>query len=503
MKIDYLSTYNKIRFNNCIFYGNQGISLYAINHNIYLNKKFLFQNNTALNGAGIYISDYSTITFDRDSDVIFTQNSANYRGGAIFLSNRSILLFEHNSVVTFTNNKATNGTVYSEANSNVVYKGTCQVTFSSNSATQYGAAIYSTDNSHVTFTGNATVIFNSNFVSSNESNLLIGGILYCVANCITYFEANSTTIFSNNTAQLGGAILSNDNSIIYFEGNATTLFRNNNAYSIGGAINTNVYSNVSFAGNSITVFNNNSAASGGAIICFDYSNIHFGKDSTVMFSNNTAHDNGGAVLTIYHCNITFDDNSTVTFNSNSAKIGAKVYSAIGSKLIAKRCSRIVINNLAAKWCYKTCLPYTGQDDVLTIDNNGIVWCTDRNAFICVSNRCHCKNLKDILQPAGTGVKHNVHITDNVVVLSSNADDVIIVGHNNPTILCVEGSRMEVKSSQFNNSELSIEGITWIGCGIVSKYLGVLQITNYDKVTIEKFGGTGSHSVRCNETNKYY
>ena len=500
-----LSKCNKIKFNNCIFYGNQGISLYAINHNIYLNKKFLFQNNTALNGAGIYISDYSTVVFDKDSDVIFTQNSANHKGGAIFLSNHSILLFEHNSIVTFTDNKATNGTVYSEANSNVTFKGTSEVTFSSNSATQYGAAIYSSDNSHVTFTGNATVKFNSNFVSSNESNLLIGGILYCVANCIASFEANSTTLFSNNTAQLGGAILSNDNSIIYFEGNATTVFRNNNAYSVGGAINTNVYSNVSFAGNSITVFNNNSAANGGAIICFDYSYIHFEKDSTVVFSNNTAHDNGGAVLTIYHCNIIFDDNSTVTFNSNSAKIGATVYSAISSKLITKRRSRIIINNLAAKWCYNTCLPFTGQDNVLKIDNNGIVWCTDQNAFICISNKCHCKNLEDILQPAGTGVKHNVHITDNVVVLSStihiNADDVIIVGHNNPTILCGDGGRMEVKSSQFNNSELIIEGITWIGCGIVSKYLGVLQITNYDKIPV--FGGTGSHSVGCNETNKYY
>ena len=483
-----LSKCNKIRFNNCIFYGSQGTSLYAINHNIYLNKKFLFQNNTALNGTGIYISDYSTVVFDKDSDVTFTQNSANYRGGAIFLSNHSILLFEHNSVVTFTDNKATNGTVYSEANSNVTFKGACQVSFSSNSATQYGAAIYSTDNSHVTFTGNAMVIFNSNFVSSNESNLLIGGILYCVANCITSFEANSTTLFSNNTAQLGGAILSNNNSIIYFEGNATTVFHNNNAYSVGGAINTNVYSNVSFAGNSITVFNNNSAVNGGAIICFDYSNIHFEKNSTVVFSNNTAHDNGGAILTIYHCNITFDGNSTVTFNSNSAKIGATVYSAISSKLITKRRSRIIINYLTAKWCYNTCLPYTGQDDVLTIDNNGIVWCTDQNAFICISNKCHCKSLEGILQP-GTGVKHNVHITDDIVVLSStihiNADDVIIVGHNNNTVICVDGGRIEVKSSQFDNSELIIEGITWIGCGIVSKYLGVLQITNYDKVTIEK------------------
>ena len=68
------------------------------------------------------------------------------------------------------------------------------------------------------------------------------------------------------------------------------------------------------------------------------------------------------------------------------------------------------------WCYNTCLPYTGQGDVVTIDNNGLVWCSNRSAFICESNKCHCRNLKDILQ---TDVKDNVvNISDKVVVLSS-------------------------------------------------------------------------------------
>jgi len=105
--------------------------------------------------VGIYISDHSTVIFDKKSYVAFIQNFANFTGGAIFLRNHSTVLFDKNSLVKFNNNNATKGTIYSEASSNVIFKATCQVTFSSNSAKHSGAAIYSFDNSHVAFAGNS------------------------------------------------------------------------------------------------------------------------------------------------------------------------------------------------------------------------------------------------------------------------------------------------------------------------------------------------------------
>ena len=48
-------------------------------------------------------------------------------------------------------------TIYTEVSCNVTFKATCEVTFSSNLVTLYGAAICSVDDSHVTFTGNAKV----------------------------------------------------------------------------------------------------------------------------------------------------------------------------------------------------------------------------------------------------------------------------------------------------------------------------------------------------------
>ena len=331
-----LFKYNKIVFIDSTFYSNLGISVRAINHNIYLNGKVMFQNNIAKDGAGIYISDYSTVTFDENSDILFVQNSANNRGGAVFLKNHSICLFDQNSIATFTDNKATIGTVYSDASSNVTFKATCEVTFDNNSATKFGAVICSVDNSHVTFTGNAKVTFTSNMINHNGS-IQLGGIVYTDNNCNISFKENSTTTFSNN---IGGAISSRNHCYIYFQGNSITLFKNNSADYAGGTINIhsndNVYGCIFFKGNSSTVFNNNTADNGGAIHCDDnyYDSdtrcISFGGNATTVFNNNIA-VSGGAI----NCNdnynhdtkcASFEGSSTTMFNNNIANSGGAIYS---------------------------------------------------------------------------------------------------------------------------------------------------------------------------------
>ena len=131
-----------IAFHNCRFCYNQGLSIYALNHHLYLSEENLFQKNIAESGAGIYISDYSTVTF-KNADVAFIQNSAIY-GGTIFLKNQSTVSFDQNSMIIFNNNSATNGTVYAEAYCNVIFTENSQVTFTDNLVTQLCAAIYST-----------------------------------------------------------------------------------------------------------------------------------------------------------------------------------------------------------------------------------------------------------------------------------------------------------------------------------------------------------------------
>ena len=170
-----------------------------------------------------------------------------------------------------------------------------------------------------------------------------------------------------------------------------------------------------------------------------------------------------------------------------------------SEVTAKGNFSVMFNNLPARWCSNICLPYSGGSDAVIVDSNGIVWCNNPNTFNLISNKYYCRNLKDILASA----KDNqlINITDNVLVLSSvinlnNYNNISIIGHNNPTVICVNGCGLQMEHC--NN--LTIEGITWIGCGatdnldvnykyanygIIRKDIPVLGITNFNNLTLQK------------------
>ena len=52
-----------ITISSSVFYHNQGVSVYTINQKFYLTGRILFQHNTAKDGAGIHISDHSTVVY--------------------------------------------------------------------------------------------------------------------------------------------------------------------------------------------------------------------------------------------------------------------------------------------------------------------------------------------------------------------------------------------------------------------------------------------------------
>ena len=362
---------NKIILIDSTFYDNRGISVYAINHKIYLNGKILFENNTAEDGAGIYISDHSTVAFVNNSEVTFIQNSAKYKGGAVFLRNHSSIVFDQNSVVAFINNGAINGTVYSDAWSNVTFKVTCHVTFSGNSATDYGAAIYS-QNSLVTFTGNSNVIFSSNHASIDD--YMYGGTIYSINFSNISFEGSSTTLFSNNIASNGGAIYSSYYSSISFEGNSNTAFSNNYADFVGGAIYHNSFGNISFKGNARTLFSNNTADDyGGAINCYTSSISHKGN-STAVYSNNTANYFGGAIWS-RSSTISFNRNSSVVFSDNMATSGGAVFSIAESNISFNGNSNTEFKDNTAIINGGAIFLYAN----LTFNDNSVITCTGNKA----------------------------------------------------------------------------------------------------------------------------
>ena len=207
-------------FSNTTFYNNQGVSIYlSPNCFLYISGDILFKNNIAENGAGIYISDNSTVVFGDNSNVKFINNSVDHNGSAIFMNSHSSVAFEQNSIATFNDNKAISGTIYSEDNSNIIFKATSHVMFNSNSVTQYGAAIYSFDNANVTFTGSSNVTFSNNIVSTNERSrdMEFGGIIFSSTYSHTSFNGNSKIVFSNNNANVGAAIFSFKNLALYLK----------------------------------------------------------------------------------------------------------------------------------------------------------------------------------------------------------------------------------------------------------------------------------------------
>ena len=108
------------------------------------------------------------------------------------------------------------------------------------------------------------------------------------------------------------------------------------------------------------------------------------------------------------------------------------------------------------------MPYTGQSDVVTIDGNGIVWCSNQKEFDCLSIKCYCKNLEDSLNDTAIIRDGIVNITDEVMILSS---ELILpfyfslIRHNNLTVFCVNGIRsLVILPWVYQNLAIIIEGI---------------------------------------------
>ena len=369
-------------FNNTTFYNNQGVSIYlSSNCFLHISGDILFKNNIAENGAGIYISDHSTVVFGNNSNVKFINNSVDHNGSAIFMNSHSSVIFKQNSIATFNDNKGISGTIYSEDDSNITFTATSQVIFNSNSVTQYGAAIYSSDNSHVTFTGSSNVIFSNNFVSTNDNERSrdkeFGGIIFSSTYSHISFDGNSTIVFSNNSANVGVVIFSYHKSSVTFKDRSKVTFNSNVAQYCGiltsalfsniiindntevtfnyntmsctstsyyessaGAICTSQTANVIFSGHSLVTFINNTAEQGGAVV-FSNSNVIIKEYSTVIFNSNIAeYSNGGAFVCFNNSIVTIRDHSNITFNNNKAsKSGGAIHSYNMCKITFKDNSR--------------------------------------------------------------------------------------------------------------------------------------------------------------------
>ena len=443
-------TNDKITICDSKFYHNQGVSIHVANQKVYLTGKVSFSNNIATDGSGIYITDNSTVRFGENSDVVFTENIADFKGSAVFLQSQSTITFDHNSNVAFHDNKATNGTIYSEISSNVIFKATCQVTFSANSASQYGAAVYSFNNSHIVFKEKALVNIVNNRVSSDCQH---GGTIFSENNGHVVFKENSLVLFNNNTAGLGAAMLLIYKCTIEFIDRSKAMFTDNTANN-GGAVA--LYDNCTATiGNfSHLTFNNNTASHcGGALQISTASHTSFTGNSVTLFADNRAENYGGAVCCNISSSVKVEKNSTIFFENNTATFGENFYSN-GNSITDIGNTNLKINNNTARWYYGGG-QFTNINDII-IDANGTVRCNDhKEYYICKYKKCYCEDIEDIPSDVVVIITKNITLSSPIQLTELNNISVIV--YNSYTIHCDNDGGLQFISC----SNVTITNLTWI------------------------------------------
>ena len=356
------------------------------NNDIQFNKNFVFRNFSGIRGGnhigGVILintdvtftnSETSFINNNSDgfggavgstggggslnftgSTISFTNNKSSRGGGAIFGAGPYLSIDFEDSVVDFTNNTAiyegqhrdseyaTGGAI---SGGNINFTGSI-VNFSNNRADHavdddyfrdgLGGAIYG---SNINFTS-STVKF------SNNTAGIVGGAILLYRDgyrdgIISFI--NSSGIFINNRAQIGGGAISGNvlftGSTVNFIGNKTTnWYRNGGAIVgdvtlIGSVVNFTenevaenghggaIRGGVSFTSSTVN-FTKNKATFGGAIAAYASIKSSF---SALNFSNNAAGQKGGAIQISVQSVIDFS-NGTVNFINNSAAYGGAINS---------------------------------------------------------------------------------------------------------------------------------------------------------------------------------
>ena len=285
-----------------------------------------FKNNLASHGGGIYLNQFSSVTFDGNSQVVFEGNQAQTSGGMAYIQNHCKVLFNGSSFVTIINHASLyGGAIFSLSDSTVSFSKGTEVMFKDSRAT-FGAAILSSANSDITYDNNAVVTFKDNHAVQR------GGALYSEKKCKSTFDGYSKVTFYNNSAQVGGAIIIFSNSDVFIHGNTSVMFAGNHAITSGGSLHAEKYCNVLIKGSSLVSFNDSEANYGGAMYFINYCNVSFDQKSTVLFKGNKAIV-GGTFHSTKFVKLYIGENSLLTFNRNSAKTGGAIHSDSNSAII--------------------------------------------------------------------------------------------------------------------------------------------------------------------------
>lgn len=264
-------------------------------------------NNSALDGGGLYASHFGIGQWTTDIDILDSQilgNGASQDGGGIYIGHgyqkTNNILIDNSQIgsVAQPNTAQNGGGIYhnvtgGDSSSTITLQNGASII--GNQSNVDGGAIYNTSE----FNGLNIVNLNAVSLTDNQAISGNGGAIYNFSdtNAQSNINLNSGTIVQNNIAGTNGGAIYNDAifSIGSAGGNATitadyVLFELNSATGNGGA----VFNTQGSGGNSnINIVNSslrtNSAVNGGAI---------YHEDGTTLINNSCINDNGEGVRNV-------------------------------------------------------------------------------------------------------------------------------------------------------------------------------------------------------------
>ncbi len=306
--------------------GNKGGAIYKSSTNDLTIDNTIFGENLANYGGAIY-NQKGTLTIG--SDTVFSNNSANTDGGAIYNAADATIDFDANfqgfakgDVYNYASGKGGAVANYGKMNIKYTTEDSNSIDFSyqgKDSSTGNGGALYLANTSLVTTNG----------INKTDSK----------GNVLSYIKNG---LFTNNTAQNGGALYNESNIVI-----EDTNFSYNNSGFQGGAIYnkgtivvengvpTVKYGNMDLIlSENKTLTNNMSQSSGGALFNDNGVVSIKAKDGhNAIISDNSSKDFGGAISSTgensiinVNGNVIFKDNGIV----NGLGKGGAIYVSAGT-----------------------------------------------------------------------------------------------------------------------------------------------------------------------------
>jgi len=331
-----LTIYENVSFINNV--GSIGGAIFMDSSIAAISGSPVFRSNSGSTGGAIFAQGGSTVRITGKS--VFIRNRAAVRGGAVMvLSSPKQGLTVAESVLFAENTAVYGGAVYINLTQASI---TCCVNFLQNSAMIDGGGLYSEGSSNIkisdsTFLQNSAVRFGGAFISSKSDIVEISSSVFAenkIKNCVTFcgggaisvtgasqLRIRNSTGFQQNSAAVGGGILTMDYATVLVEG---AYFYDNVASGYGGGMACVNQSSASFSGN--VSFQRCTAQQGGAL--FSNGNNAAVVGGSLLFRGNVAQE-GAAIFTF--APVSMQNRSKVDLKENKAELRGGAFFGSGAR----------------------------------------------------------------------------------------------------------------------------------------------------------------------------